>query len=229
MDGSMTVRDLQVLAQHDVAVVVDRSLSMTTRDCPSVSSMFGGWQGALAGILGAQMGMSRGMGYGIGGNISRWDFVQSQTMALAKQTGEVFPNGITLVLFSSHCNVFKNVDLRQVPMIFSENRPGGSTNTAEAVQIPIEDYLARRQASGGRVKPLVIAVVTDGMPSNFDALRRLLIETTQQLRNPQEIRITFLQIGTERRGFEFLRELDDGLVSEGPDSISSTAKCFRKS
>ena len=67
----------------------------------------------------------------------------------------------------------------------------------------------------GHVKPLAIAIVTDGMPTNPMSLKRLIIETTHNMLNPHEIRITFLQIGTEREGFEQLNELDNYLVSEG--------------
>jgi Mg-chelatase subunit ChlD len=214
LDSGITARDLHILEQHDVAIVVDRSSSMTTQDCPGISANpSGGWQMALAGLMGA--GAIPGYNMRSGTGMSRWEFVQSQTMALAKQTQQIFPHGVMLVLFSSHCKVFQNVDLRQIPNIFSANHPWGSTNTAEALDQPIEDYLNRRQATGGHVKPLVIAVITDGMPTNPDALRRLIINTTHRVGNAHEIRITFLQIGTERKGFEELDELDRYLVNEG--------------
>jgi len=213
MIGGITERDLHVLEQHDVAVIVDRSLSMTTRDCPGVSPDQGGWQAALGGLLSQQM---PGYQFSAGGTgMSRWDFVLSQTMALAQQTSQIFPHGITLVLFSSHCRVFKNVAVNQLPQIFAMNHPWGSTNTAEALETQIDDYFARRQATRGHLKPLAIAIVTDGMPTNPDSLKRLIIETTHHMQNPHEIRITFLQIGTERKGFEELNELDNFLTHEG--------------
>jgi len=216
MMGGITQRDLQILGQHDVAVIVDRSLSMTTRDCPIVSASNGGWQAVLGGLLSSQMpGYGFGRHGGGGGLMSRWDFVLSQTMALARQTAQIFPHGITLVLFSSNYKIFPNVDMSQIPQIFAQNHPGGSTNTAEALSTQIYDYFQRRQMANGHVKPLVIAIVTDGMPSNPASLRNLIIETTRNMSNPHEIRITFLQIGTERRGFEQLNELDNYLVSEG--------------
>jgi len=208
LESGITARDLQLLGQHDVAIVVDRSYSMRTPDCPGISSnpAAGNWQRALAGLVGPGAGF--GMSYGMGNiGMSRWEFVQSQTVALARQTEQVFPNGIMLVMFSSHAKVFKNVDLRQIPNIFSMTDTSGGTNTAEAIARPIEDYFARRQMTGGRVKPLVVAVITDGLPTNFDALEDVIVETTRQMRNPNEIKITFLQIGADRKGFRQLSEL----------------------
>ncbi len=158
--------------------------------------------------------------------LSRWEFVQGQTMALAKQTEQVFPQGILLVLFSTGFRVFKNVDLHQIPQIFAMNRPGGSTQTADALAVPIRDYFERREASGGHVKPLAIAVITDGMPSNPRALRQLLIGTTRNMQNPHEISITFLQIGTEIEGVRELQELDNYLVNEGAKFDIVTTKLF---
>jgi hypothetical protein len=209
MDGGITALELKVLGQHDVALVVDRSSSMETPDCPAFNPGGGLWQRALIGFVAP--GMMR-MG---GGMLTRWQFVQQQTMALARQTQQVLPQGLTLVLFSGHYKIFPHVDLQQVPAIFSMNRPGGTTETAKAVASQVDDYFMRRDSSGGRVRPLAIAVITDGMPTNPGALRKLLIQTTMRMRNPHEISITFLQIGTERRGFELLEELDRGLVSEG--------------
>jgi hypothetical protein len=226
LTSGITAHDLHVLGQHDVAVVVDRSLSMTTQDCPGISPAGGGWQGALAGLIGSQI-----VGYPVGpamghGGLSRWDFVQGQTMALAKQTEQILPQGLLLVLFSSHVRVFKNVDLRQIPQIFAMNHPWGSTQTADALAVPIRDYFARKAASGGHVKPLAIAVITDGMPTNPQALRELIIETTRRMQNPHEISITFLQIGTEREGVHELQELDNYLVNEGARYDIVTTKLF---
>jgi len=225
LDGGITARDLQVLGQHDVAVVVDRSGSMSTYDCPGISpNSGGGWERALAGLISPGLILGPGMGGRM--TMSRWDFVCNQTMALAKQTQQIFPGGITLVLFSSHCKVFPNVDLRQIPNIFAANHPWGSTNTAEALELPIGDYFRRRQQSGGKVKPLVIAVVTDGMPTNPNAVRQLLIQTTRYLHNPHEIRITFLQIGTEREGYDLLEEFAHNLVNEGAQFDIVDTKTF---
>lgn len=218
--GGVTVRDLHMIGQHDVAIIVDKSGSMSELDCPAISPGSSGGLGRLAGL--AAGGLMRGGVLGAAGaflgggaTISRWDFVREQTLSFSRQAGNVLPQGITLVLFSSGYHVFPNVDVRQIPRIFAENRPGGFTNTTAAVGSVIGDYFARRDASGGHVKPLLIAVITDGMPTNPHSLRRLLIETTHHMRSPGEITITFLQIGTERRGFELLKEFDDNLMSQG--------------
>jgi hypothetical protein len=87
----------------------------------------------------------------------------------------------------------------------------------------LNEYFARRNDTGGHCKPLAIAIITDGMPDNPRSLRDLIVEATHAMRNPHEITITFLQIGTEREGYELLHDLDQNLLHEGAkyDIVSS--------
>lgn len=223
MHAGVTRAELAILGQHDVSVIVDRSLSMTTCDCPGYNPSQYMWQQSLAGMFGAG---------GMGGlmnmppvGLSRWQFVQTQAMALSKQTQDIFPQGITVELFSSQHKemVFHNVDLRQMPQIFMNNHPWGHTDTTGALEEQLNEYFKRRNDTGGRCKPLAIAIITDGMPDNPRSLRDLIVEATRAMRSPHEITITFLQIGTEREGYELLHDLDQNLMREGAkyDIVSS--------
>jgi len=216
MQGGITQRDLVVLGQHDVSVIVDRSLSMSTCDCPGYVPGQNNWQRALVGLMAPGVGMPQ-MPQMNGGGMSRWQFVQQQAMALSKQTQEIFPQGITVELFSSanSLRVFHNVDIRQMPEIFAQNHPWGHTDTTGALEAQFNEYFAHRNATGGKCKPLAIAIITDGCPDNPGSLRNLIIEATRAMRNPHEITITFLQIGLDRGGYELLHDLDQNLVRAG--------------
>lgn len=206
--GGITAKDLSVLANHDVAVVIDRSFSMFTRDCPApfgmqppspVSHPFSSLTGALLG--------------GSGGAVSRWEWCQMQADNLARMTASVLPRGLTVVLFSSRPRLYNNVTAAQLGEIFAANHPGGGTDTTAALRCVLDDYFMRREAAG-QVKPLAIAVITDGMPNNPHSLKECIIKATTHLRRQDELAITFLQVGTEREGIALVSDLDN-LVGQG--------------
>lgn len=182
--GSTLARQAGMLANHDVSVIIDKSGSMATRDCP--------------------------------GDSSRWEWCADQTRTLTDAIGRcgVTAGGITIVVFSDDYHTYSNSNVNQVSEIFRSNRPHGKTNTAEALESRIQAYfdqkLLRRVTS-----PAVMAVVTDGEPSDPQRLRELIIEATRKMTNPNELAITFLQVGNGSFGTALLRELDDNLVGEG--------------
>jgi Mg-chelatase subunit ChlD len=221
LQSGVTTRDLANIGRHDVILIIDKSGSMHTPDCPESlgQGKAPGQDSDLLRLLGmgARIGMSAGMGmrmsgmgmHGMGGNgISRWDWCKEQTCDLTKQTSSVLPQGLTVELFSNDCRIFPHVDLRQVPQLFAANSPGGNTNTATAVRRALEDYFNRRAATNGNVKPLLVAVITDGLPDNPEALKEVIVNATRQMTRADEIAITFLKIGSDPEGDALIEEMD---------------------
>lgn len=141
---------------------------------------------------------------GIG--MSRWEWCGAQTAALAQQYESAAPNGLSVVLFSTGTKIFPNVKVGQIPRIFTEFRPGGITNEATALRQTLGDYFDRRSA--GSVKPLLVAVITDGEPTDKGALVQTLAQAMTQLRRPDEIKLTFLQVGNTLDGSDFVDRLE---------------------
>jgi hypothetical protein len=221
LQAGVTTRDLANIGRHDVILIIDKSGSMRTTDCPNTLGQGGGQDpdSQLLQMLsmGARMGMNAGFGMrthgmhgmGMGANgISRWDWCKAQTYDLSKQTSSVLPEGLTVEMFSNDCRVFPHVELSQVPQLFAANSPGGNTNTATAVGRALQDYFNRRAASNGHVKPLLIAVITDGLPDNPEALKEVIINATMQMTRPDEIAITFLKIGADPEGDALIDEMN---------------------
>jgi hypothetical protein len=148
------------------------------------------------------------------GGMSRWDWCRDQMMSLTAQVASVFKNGITVALYSSDYEIFRNVDLNYVTRIFAEHGPTGATFTGKTVQAVLDDYFARR-ASSGATRKLLVQVVTDGDPSDKGNLIAAIARATQQMRSPQEITINFIQIGNESAGANTLAKLDHDLAREG--------------
>ncbi|HEY9871404.1 MAG TPA: hypothetical protein V6D08_19760 [Candidatus Obscuribacterales bacterium] len=201
--GALNLRDLEVIGRRDVVILVDKSGSMTTQDCPSgLASRFASF---LTGT-----GRYRGASF-----VSRWQWCQEQVYSLRQQVARALPGGLTLAFFDSKTRVFNNVDAEEIPSLFASNRPGGGTNMARALREQLADYFARRAAAGNSVKPLAVAIITDGLPDSASSLRAVIADATRKLHYPGEIAITFLQIGNETQGSSLLYELDNQLVAGG--------------
>lgn len=197
---NLNSRELSSIGMYDVALLVDKSGSMAELDCPS------GVFDTLGNLFFRKA---------MGATTSRWHWSQQQITALSQQASSVLRNGITLVLFDSGHRVFDNVNANDITHIFHSNQPGGGTNMAAALNSQLKGYFKRRDNSYGRVKPLSITILSDGLPSNARAVRSAIIEATRKMTNPGEISITMLQLGGDRKGAEFLQELDYELMSQG--------------
>lgn len=188
-DNGMTITkklapaELQQLSHFDLSVLIDRSGSMNTRDCPDIFS-----------------GKNRAL--------SRWEWCREQTAMLARQTAGALPAGITVVPFSSKAVRYENASPQVINNIFNATSPEGSTNLADALRLEFDRYFQDRDA-GFRSRPLMIAVITDGVPDSKGAVRRVIEEATQRMNSPQEIRICFFLIGDDRAGEDFVDELVD--------------------
>jgi hypothetical protein len=187
---NVTQNDLQLLAHHDIVLMVDKSSSMKERDCP--------------------------------GGMSRWEWCQQQTMNLSRATSSLLPEGLSVVLFSTSSHVFTKVSVNDIPRIFTSYSPGGFTNEAGAVDRVFTDYFHRREGAHGKIKPLLIAVITDGLPTDPQGLRDVIIDATRNVK-AGDIKMTFLQVGSDPKGIYFVKEMDQQLVSEGAafDMVSS--------
>jgi Mg-chelatase subunit ChlD len=213
MLGGVTQLELKALAQHDVVLVIDKSGSMNTPDCPGVGSGAGlaslglgsGGGGSLLRMLAAFGGVNVG---GIGGmGMSRWEWCGAQTAALAQAYQSAAPNGLSVVLFSTGTKIFPNVKMQEIPHIFAEFRPGGITNEATALRQTLGDYFNRKNMTNGNVKPLLVAVVTDGEPTDKGAVFQVIGQAMSQMRRPDEIKVTFLQVGNTFDGADFVERL----------------------
>lgn len=201
--GGLNQVQLQRLAKHDLVLIIDQSGSMRTPDCP-VSGV-GRTTGTLLNIL-----------LGPAASTSRWEWCRDQTLRLAQETRFIANKGFTVILFSVRFAVFQHVTLNQIPLIFTQNVPQSDTNLTEPVTYILNDYIARRNMMQGNVKPLAIAIITDGRPNNEITLRNALVQATQFMRNPDEIKVTFFLIGNSAlTGKVFIDDLERNLVRYG--------------
>ena len=192
-------QDLAVLSSRDIVVLIDKSGSMGDKDCPP-----------------PQQGLRFSYRNGEAESpVSRWDWCENELVTLANEARGSIRNGMRVVLFDGQQTVFDHVGLDKIPYIFHNNYPEGSTNEATALKSQLDWYFQHRAAQGGQARPVAIAVITDGLPNNASALRRVITDATQNLQRPDEVAITFLQVGNDKKGIRLVHELDDNLVQHG--------------
>ena len=150
----------------------------------------------------------------------RWKQAEDAVKVLADSACKIDDDGITLYFFSSHSktskgefpafNKYENVkSANEVMRLFAlkENQPKGGTDLTKV----LKDAL-HLEASG---KPLTVLVITDGVPDDTKSSEAFIIETGNALPTGNEVFITIVQVGDDKRADEYLHELDDNLGSMG--------------
>jgi hypothetical protein len=146
---------------------------------------------------------------------TRWEVAQESTLALARKCEQVDPDGITVYLFSGRFRRYDNVTSDKVTQIYQENEPMGSTDLAGVIQDALNNYFQRK--ASGQTKPNgeTILVITDGEPDDRKSVMRQIIEASRQIDRDEELAISLIQVGKDRKATEFLKALDDQLQSAG--------------
>lgn len=172
------------LANFDLELIVDQSLSMRRRDCP--------------------------------GRTSRWDWCGMQLSNLSDQLAPYAPRGFTLTTFASEFQSYQNATARDVQQLFSGFRLGSGTRLAGPLDARLGHYFQTRNAHS---KPLLIVVITDGVPSPATEpmlVAGTLIAATRRMVRPDEVTVVFFQIGGgDQLGRFFLSQMDNTLVAAG--------------
>jgi len=137
---------------------------------------------------------------------SRWQWCRAQAGNLLSE--KILAGKTTITLFSSNYSSHARCSLNDLPRVFENNSASGETNLAP----PLKDALTSLSSQLYSGRPAMIAIVTDGRPTDVDKVRKLLIETANNLKDPGLLNITFIEIGTPEK---YLKEFDTDLVKQG--------------
>lgn len=147
------------------------------------------------------------------GKFSRWKWCLFQASDFARQASKIRNWTFDVVLFSNEYDVFHSVRLPQIPEVYDRSGIYIGTKLARPLSEQLSNFFQRR--SVGRAKPLMIAVITDGKPQDDEDLCDVIINATHHIASPNDLHITFLQIGTDDEGQRKLNKLDYKLVRKG--------------
>jgi hypothetical protein len=172
------------LADYRVELLIDRSQSMRTQDCPNGQT--------------------------------RWNWIGAQAASLASSIAPLVPNGLTIVPFATEYDVFEHATARNINNIFADVKLQYGTRLYEPLAERLDRYFMHRQPDG---KPLLIVVVTDGLPSpkfEPEMVRNELVAASRRMNSPNDVTVVFCQIGDDDpKGAAYLSSLDTDLTSAG--------------
>jgi uncharacterized protein with von Willebrand factor type A (vWA) domain len=149
------------------------------------------------------------------GEKTRWEIAQESTLALARKCEQIDPDGITVYLFSGRFRRYDNVTSDKVSQVYQENEPMGRTDLASVLQDALDNYFQRKVAGITKPNGETILVITDGEPDDRKAVMRQIIEASRKIERDDELAISLIQVGKDRKATEFLRALDDQLETAG--------------
>jgi len=146
---------------------------------------------------------------------TRWEAAQESALALAKECEKNDPDGITVYLFSGPFRRYDNVTSDKVSQIYQDNEPMGVSNLANVLLDATENYFQRKAKGEAKVNGETFVVITDGEPDDCKAVMRVIIDASQKIDRDEEMGISLIQVGKDRKATAFLKALDDRLESAG--------------
>jgi Mg-chelatase subunit ChlD len=147
------------------------------------------------------------------GGKSRWDYAQEQVIAVSRECAKFDDDGIDVLFFNNTAVLERNVTPDKVKELFAKYSPGGTTDTAGALKVVLDEYWAKK--AKGSTKHATIVCFTDGQPNDQNAVDNVIVENTKKMDADEQIGISFLQIGKDADARKFLKHLDDELESKG--------------
>jgi hypothetical protein len=148
------------------------------------------------------------------GGLSRWDWCAQQASEVAAALAQYPTAHLTITSFATYYDVYEQSNSQRIIDILQRTHLEFGTRLAEPLSDRLDSYM-----HGARRKPLLIAVITDGVPyppEERQLVKDVLIQATRQMSNPRQVTVVFLQIGDDdRAGKRYLTDLQYNLTAEG--------------
>ncbi|MEL4898103.1 vWA domain-containing protein [Crocosphaera sp. Alani8] len=146
---------------------------------------------------------------------TRWQIAQESTLALAKKCEEIDPDGITVYIFSGRFRRYDNVTSDKVTKVYEENEPMGQTDLASVLEDGLNNYFERKAAGTTQANGETFLIITDGEPTDRKAVISLIIDASKKIDREDELGISLIQVGNDKKVTTFLKALDDDLQEAG--------------
>ncbi len=137
---------------------------------------------------------------------TRWSWCQAQAGNLLNENS--LKGKVSISVFGTNYSAHSHCQISDLSLVFKNNSASGETNMSS----PIKDALASLSSQFYARRPAVIAIITDGRPTDVDKVRKVLIDAANSLQEPGLLTIAFIEIGTPEK---YLKEFDTELVKQG--------------
>lgn len=145
------------------------------------------------------------------GPVSRWRWCQDQAELFSSQTAGVLNDRFTLAMFANNYDIYPSVTLDQMSRLFEHTKLKIGTHPEGALREILDAYFRGQMGQ----KPLAIAIISDGEPNDPEKVADVITEATWRMKSPDQVSITFLQVGHDEEGSEILRDFDQQLRRHG--------------
>jgi hypothetical protein len=150
------------------------------------------------------------------GGLSRWEWCGSQAADLAKALSTFVPCGFTIVPFAGEYDVFEHASATNIEYLFNNIGLQRGTRLYEPLAERLDTFFTHYKPGA---KPLLLVVITDGIPQpkwEPQLVKDELIQASKKMTSPGEVTIVFCQIGCrDQKGQDYLFDLDENLTANG--------------
>lgn len=144
---------------------------------------------------------------------SRYDFAKEKALAFAKEAAKIDTDGISVFRFGQNITKFSDITPDKIDDAFKSGPNEMATQTALAIQAAWSEHVERKN------EQTFVLVVTDGAPTDPQAVKQTIIDITHKVKDEREFNIGFLQVGNDQTVAAFLSALDDDLKGAKYDIV----------
>lgn len=151
-------------------------------------------------------------------NANRLDYSKERAIALVNQAVKYDPDGVDVGIFGKGARWVGKCTAENAGDLIGPLQPtDGQTDTHKAIQLAYDLHVEKGH------KQTFLFLVTDGEPSDRDAVRKTIAGIAEKLRDEHEFAIGLLTVGQIEPSLQsFLTELDDTLKAKH-DIVDVTA------
>jgi len=149
------------------------------------------------------------------GGAQRIEFLKEKTIQFAREASKYDPDGIDVLAFGHQVTPYPNVTADRAADIIGALRANeGATMTHLLIN------KAWTMHKAGKYEQTVLFIATDGDPSDKEAVKKVIIDITQQVGDEKEFKISFLTVGQPTPALTaYLTALDDDLKGAKYDIV----------
>lgn len=153
------------------------------------------------------------------GGMSRIEYLKEKVILFATEAAKWDEDGIDVITFGQAITTYPGITADKAQDVISKlTAKEGLTDTAGLIKAA---YAKHKQDGKEQT---VLFVATDGSPSDREAVKKAIIEITNDVKDEREFNISFLTVGQIDSGLQaFLTGLDDDLTGAKYDIVDVKA------
>lgn len=141
------------------------------------------------------------------GGATRFQYVLETMKTFIKEAAKWDPDGISFYAFNNSVQAHPDVaTVEEINDMIKKIKVGGGTNTHLALTAAFKEHTDKKN------EQTFFMIFTDGEPSDPDAVKKAIVDITNQVKDEKEFRILILTVGERSKELDtWLENLDDHL------------------